>query len=248
MSEVVKSPQVAGRAGQTTGIVRQFVNFIFYKTRDEWYRLPKEARERGREEFLSAIGKKPTDLMLYSYSTLGIRPDADFMFWRISERIEAIQESSAQLLKTGLGSYLETTYSYLSMTKRSMYIDHHEHPGAESSRTRVVAAQKPYIFVYPFVKTREWYMLPMERRQEAMNQHIAMGHKYPSIKINTTYSFGLDDQEFVVAFEGDRPQDFLDLVQEMRGTEASRYTVRDVPNFTCVRRGIEEITKELSAL
>jgi chlorite dismutase len=88
--------------------------------------------------------------------------------------------------------------------------------------------------VYPFVKTRAWYRLSKEERQRQMDEHIAMGHRFPSVKINTTYSFGLDDQEFVVAFESDSVSDFLDLVHEMRESEASTHTVRDVPSFTCM--------------
>jgi chlorite dismutase len=67
-----------------------------------------------------------------------------------------------------------------------------------------------------------------------MADHIAVGRRYPQITINTAYSFGLDDQEFVVSFEADEPGEFLDLVQELRGTESSAYTLRDTPIFTCV--------------
>jgi chlorite dismutase len=89
-------------------------------------------------------------------------------------------------------------------------------------------------FVYPFEKKREWYGLPIEERQRIMANHIEVGRRYPEISINTAYSFGLDDQEFVVSFEGDDPGEFLDLVQELRGTESSAYTLRDTPIFTCV--------------
>lgn len=227
---------------------RQFVNFIFYKVADGWRLKPREERERGVLDFVEAVRNKPSDLMLYGYSTFGIRSDADLMLWRISYRLESFQELSAAVLKTGLGAYLNTSYSYLSVTKRSTYVESHQHPGQEGARVAIVPAQKPYIFVYPFVKTRAWYLLPKEKRQEAMTEHIAIGHKYPSIKINTTYSFGIDDQEFVVAFEADRPQDFVDCVMELRESEASKYTVRDTPSFTCVRKDLDAILKEISSL
>ena len=102
-----------------------------------------------------------------------------------------------------------------------------------------------YLFVYPFVKTREWYLLPLERRQEIMSVHIAMGHKYPSVKINTTYSFGIDDQDFVVSFESDEPSDFLDLVMDLRETESSLYTVRDTPIFSGISMSIDEVLDPL---
>jgi chlorite dismutase len=85
----------------------------------------------------------------------------------------------------------------------------------------------------------------MAERQRIMNQHIAVGHKYPRVKINTTYSFGLDDQDFVVAFEAESPAEFLDLVQELRETESSKYTLRDTPMFTCRRSTIEEILESI---
>ena len=89
--------------------------------------------------------------------------------------------------------------------------------------------------LYGLWKTRAWYRLPHAERQRIMDAHIAVGHKYHGIKINTTYSFGLDDQEFVVAFEGDHPGEFLALVRELRDSEASSYTERDTPMFTCRR-------------
>ena len=124
-------------------------------------------------------------------------------------------------------------------------IDKHKHEGQESSRTRIIPGESKYLFVYPFVKSREWYLLPREKRQEMMDRHIAVGHKYATVKINTTYSFGLDDQEFVLGFETDSPQDFLDLVMALRETEASRFTVRDTPIFTCVREDIPKILEKL---
>ena len=106
--------------------------------------------------------------------------------------------------------------------------------------TRVRPGEFKYLFVYPFVKTRDWFLLPPESRQEIMRGHIRVGHEYPSIKLNTIYSFGLDDQEWVVAFESNRPSDFVDLVMELRHTESSKYTLRDTPIFTCVRRELRE--------
>ena len=112
------------------------------------------------------------------------------------------------------------------MTKPSEYSD--------ESRLEVRPAHGRYLFVYPFVKTREWYRLPADERWQVMQEHIRIGREYPQIDLNTSYSFGLDDQEFVVAFETDDPAAFLDLVQRLRTTEASAYTKRDTPTFTCV--------------
>ena len=173
-------------------------------------------------------------------STVGIRGDCDFLLWRITYELELFQEQMSKALATGLGQYLTNPYSYLSMTKRSVYVDHHVHEGQESRRLKITPGRSKYIFIYPFEKTREWYLLTKAARQGMMDEHIEIGHKYPSVKLNTTYSFGLDDQEFVVAFETDEPQDFLDLVMHLREAEGSRYTKRDIPIFTCVMKSLKE--------
>ena len=152
---------------------------------------------------------------------------------------------SSALLKTVLGKYISIPYSFLAMTKRSMYVDKHVHEGQEARRGRIVPGESKYLFIYPFVKTRDWYRLPKEKRQEIMDEHIRVGHKYPTVKLNTTYSFGLDDQEFVLAFETDQPADFLDLVMELRETESSRYTLRDTPIFTCIQKPLEAVLNGL---
>ena len=123
------------------------------------------------------------------------------------------------------------------MTKPSEYSD--------ESRLEVRPAHSKYLFVYPFVKTREWYGIDPKERWRIMQEHIRVGREYPSIDLNTSYSFGLDDQEFVVAFEGDEPAVFLDLVQRLRTTEASAYTKRDTPTFTCVAMSVERALNAL---
>jgi chlorite dismutase len=130
------------------------------------------------------------------------------------------------LAQSGLMKWCEVPYSFLAMTKPSEY--------SEESRLEVRPAHGKYLFVYPFVKTRAWYALPADERWRIMQEHIRLGREYPSVDLNTSYSFGLDDQEFVVAFETDEPADFLDLVQRLRTTESSSYTLRDTPTFTCI--------------
>ncbi len=131
------------------------------------------------------------------------------------------------------------------MTKRSVYVG--KHTRGHDPRLVITPDDKKYLFVYPFVKTRTWYALPLEERKRMMNEHIKVGITYPSVTLNTTYSFGLDDQEFVVAFETDNISDFLDLVQELRETEASSYTLRDTPMFTCVAQPLDAILEAIGA-
>ncbi len=225
---------------------RQFVNFMFMKVDPTWRQLPEKEREHDKAALSELYQKWQGDsrIILRSYSNVGIRPDTDLMLWRISYDLDVIQQMSAEFNRTGLGRYLTPSYSYLSMTKRSQY-DDKEHPAHHDARLRIVPGRAKYIFVYPFVKTRPWYLLDINERQRVMDEHIQVGNKYNRVKINTTYSFGLDDQDFIVAFESNYPQDFLDLVQELRETQSSLYTLRDTPIFTCTRTEFSEILNQL---
>ncbi len=222
---------------------QQYVNFRFYKVDPAWRRLSESERTRGKNEFLEVVRNWQERIIVLSYSLIGLRPEVDFFLWRISYQLEDFEAMSSEGHNTGFGKYLNVPYSYLSMTRRSIYVEEHqkEYPTGEGSRLQVVPGQSKYAFIYPFIKTREWYRLDKKLRQEAMTEHIVTGHKYPSVKINTTYSYGLDDQEFVLAFEGDKPEDFLDLVMELRETKASAYTLKDTPTFTGILRPIEDI-------
>jgi chlorite dismutase len=228
-----------------SAVNRQSVNFAFYKVDPAWRRLPKEEREASKKEFGAAVEEWRQRMLLIPYSTVGLRPETDFMLWRIADSLDLLQQMSRQLNKTALGAYLTTPYSFVAMTKRSIYVDKHVHPGQEGRRAAIVPGEYRYLFVYPFVKTRDWFLLPIERRQEMMDVHIKVGHQFPSVKLNTTYSFGLDDQEFVVAFESDKPADFVDLVMALRETEGSRFTLRDTPIITCIRKPIHETLDDL---
>src|SRR5829696_4661550 len=202
--------------------------------------------ERGKlpRQFVNTVEEFRSSLLINSYSTIGLRTNVDFMIWRIGYELDPIQEMTSRLNKTKMAKYIEPSQSFLSMTKRSMYIDK-DNPEHVEDRLHIIPGKSQYLFVYPFVKTREWYSRPAEQRQEMMDEHIRIGMKYRSVKLHTTYSFGLDDQEFVVAFETDYPSDFLDLVQELRETKASSYTLRDTPMFTCRQRTVSECLEAL---
>jgi chlorite dismutase len=233
------APNASGVLRHQPRLPRQFVNFTFYHARPEWRMLDKREKERAKAEFSNALDEFRHELLINTYSIVGLRSNVDFMIWRIGYSLDPIQEMTAHLNGTEMAKYLEVTQSFLSMTKRSVYIDR-DNPEHVEDRLHIVPGKSNYLFVYPFVKTREWYTRPAEQRQEMMDEHIRIGTKYRSVKLHTTYSFGLDDQEFVVAFETDEPSDFLDLVQELRETKASSFTLRDTPMFTCRQRTLRE--------
>ena len=234
------SPQAGVRP-----ITRQFVNFACFKLDPAFRRLPDLDKENARAEFSQLFASPRDGLLSLSYSTIGLRPDVDFVLWRISTSVDDFQSQTQAINRTKLGGYLSTPHSFVSMTKRSMYIDKVDPFHTAESRTHIIPGQRKYLFIYPFVKTRAWYLLPLDQRQAIMDGHIKVGNKYPSVKLNTTYSFGLDDQDFVVAFETDEPKDFLDLVMELRETESSKYTQRDTPIFTYVQTPVGKILEQL---
>jgi len=221
----------------------QYINYIFLKLDPLWRRLPDEERERGKEEFLAAAEEHSGQMLLRCFSLMGLRADADFMLWRIGYDLEAFENMTAALLNSGLGKYLTVTYSYFALSRRSVYVGEHT-PGFEN-RTHIIPGEGKYLFVYPFVKTREWYRLPMEERQRMMNEHMQIGRKHYPVKNNTGYCFGIDDYEFILSFEAESPEKFQDLMMELRESEASSYTELDTPIFTCRRRTLTEVLEFL---
>ncbi|PJF40784.1 MAG: hypothetical protein D6737_14005 [Chloroflexi bacterium] len=218
---------------------RQYVRFAFYKIDPMWRRLPSEKQAEQKRELLATIENFNRRMLLRPYSLMGTRADTELLLWQIAESIEPFQELATAIMCTTMGGYLELTRSYLSQTKRSIY-EIRDGLGNDHEQLIVQPTEAKYLFIYPFVKTRPWYRMSLAARQGMMDEHIQIGRKYPSVKLNTTYSFGIDDQEFVVAFETDEPADFLDLVQELRETEASLYTLQDTPLYTCINMSLAE--------
>ena len=245
------SPQTGGRPAHTHGgstpVRRQIVAFSFYKILPEWKRLPAEERAAHKAAFAEVLQRwnKPGEFLSLTYSTVGTRGDADLCVWSICYSVEEMNRMRSELLNTPLGGYLTVPHHFLSMTKRSQYQIDREDESEGESRGAIRPGGHKYIFVYPFWKTRPWYLLSIEERKRLMDEHIRVGLMYPRVKLNTTYSFGIDDQEFVVAFETNFPEDFVDLVQQLRETEISMYTLKDFPIFSCVRLSPQEALDRL---
>ena len=224
---------------------RQFLKYTFFKVDSQWRRLSGQEKSSSKREFAMLVNDFAKYNVLKSYSLMGIRGDADFMLWTMAAELVQFQDLTSHLLSSALGKYLEIPYSYLAMTRKSEYLGGHQHEGQEGVSLTRTPIDSKYLFVYPFIKKREWYFLPHEERTKMMAEHFKVGHKYPSVQIHTGYSFGLDDQEFVLAFETDRPADFLELVIELRSSEASRYTAVETPLFTCINTSIDDILRLL---
>jgi chlorite dismutase len=214
---------------------RQVVKYTFLKVDNAALGWPSEQRTEAAGELSELLEERAGQGTLLTYSTVGLRADSDLLVWQAADSLEEIQQAESRWRATTLGPHLTTAHSFLAMTRPSPYLGRHKHPDQEGRRNRLKPAGDRYLFVYPMVKKRSWYRLPFEKRKAMMVEHFAIGHRYPQVKINTAYSFGLDDQEFMVAFESNEPAAFLDLVMELRESQASRYTERETPIFSCVR-------------
>jgi chlorite dismutase len=207
---------------------RNFLKLTFIRVLPDWRRRPADERAADKREFLAACRNFGEEHYLRTYSLVGTRGDCDLMIRTVAPALEPIHELHVLLNQSGLMRWAEISHSFLAMTKESVYSDE---PMPLSPRP---GSDAKYLIVYPMWKKREWYLLPPEERMRIMRGHIETGKRYTGIEINTAYSYGLDDQEFVVSFNADDPSEFLDLVQELRSTESSAYTESETPIFTCI--------------
>lgn len=217
-----------------------YLNFSFFKIDPKWRWLNEIGKGEAAKEFSSLIEVANTKMKVRTYSTLGLRNDSDFMLWMISDSIEKIQILASKIYSTVLGKYVELSLVYLSTYRKSIYSNNKALPG-------FVTEERPmkYLIVYPFIKSREWYLLPLEDRKKMMDEHITVGRKFPQIRLNTAYSFGIDDQDFTLAFETDDLMVFQDLIIQLRETRVSRYVVKDTPMIVCLLKSIDEIIGSL---
>ena len=216
---------------------RRFFNFSFFKVDPKWRWMADLAKEESAKEVENIV--KHSGIQFRSYSTLGLRDDAEFLFWFAADSIEQIQDIISKLYLTVFGKYINPTHVYISSTRPSLY--------AKTSARGWLGGeeQKKYVIVYPFVKTREWYLLPLEKRKDMMSEHIQVGQKYPQVTLNTTYSFGIHDEDFMLAFETDDLHAFQDLIMDLRETRVSAYIKVDTPMIVCIKKDIIPLIKSL---
>ena len=213
-----------------------FVTYSGFKIDPAWRRLPASARADGRSAFATVASEYAHALKTYAYSTLGFKTSCELLLWRKGFDPKTMQEMTARLLQTGIGQYMELTYNLFGFTRSSTYT---KRPTTQEQAIDVDDRQS-YLIVYPFAKTTEWFLMSREARQGMMNEHMRIGHDYADIPQVLLYSTGLDDQEFVVAYETEDLTRFSGLVTDLRATEARRYTLRDTPILTGVHRVIDE--------
>ncbi|MFN2500608.1 MAG: chlorite dismutase family protein [Pyrinomonadaceae bacterium] len=214
---------------------KQFVNFMFLRINPEWRKLSSKTKSAFKTEFQKVFDRFRDDFLLYTYSLVGFDSKADLMIWRVGESLDLVQDMTAKLYRTNLGSFIETTDNYLSITKRMMFVD-----GENADRHKVAAGTAKYHFVYPWAKHKDWYRIPAEERDGMIEENFMVGQKFPNIKIHLTHAFGFNEHEYLISFETDEPKDFLALAEELRQTPASKYTLRGMPIYTCRQRSLME--------
>ncbi|HET6649658.1 MAG TPA: chlorite dismutase family protein, partial [Candidatus Limnocylindria bacterium] len=200
-------------------------------------RLAAEERRADADAFCAAAARTERLVMQHAYSTIGLRAEGDLLLWRMADSIEAVEETAADLLAAGIGRWMTPAISMIGLTRPSQYV---KRPTAQE-QSLFSGERSRYLVVYPFSKSTEWYLSSAEERQAVMRGHMKIGHAYPQVRQLLAYSFGLDDQEFIVAYETDELVAFQDLVRELRSSESRRATVRDTPIITGIHRPLGEI-------
>ncbi len=222
-------------AVELPAVEKQFVNFMFFSMNPEWRKLDRETKNDFKAEFQSVFDGFRDDFLLFSYSLVGFDSKADIMFWRIGNSLDLIQEMTAKLYRTKLGSFLEIADNYLSVTKKAMFVS-----GGMEDRYHISAGEKKYHFVYPCAKHKDWYEKTGDERDALIEENFMVGKRFQNIKIHMTHAFGFSEREYVISFETDEPRDFLALAEELRETPASKFTLRGMPVYTCRQRPLME--------
>jgi chlorite dismutase len=215
----------------------RFVHAWLLRLDPAWRRQSADERRSDVDAFCAAAGRADGRLMQHAYSTIGLRAEGDVLLWRMAESIEAVEETAADMLGAGIGRWLTPAISMLGMTRPSQYV---KRPTTQE-QSLFSGERSRYLVVYPFTKSTEWYLSPADERQAVMRGHMKIGHAYPQVRQLLAYSFGLDDQDFIVAYETDELVAFQDLVRELRESESRRATVRDTPIITGIHRPLGEI-------
>jgi chlorite dismutase len=227
-------PAGADPAKRRQMVSQGFIVFQCWKLDREWRRLDAGTKRRQVDQFIAACDEASKGLKHFAaFSTAGLKADVDFILWAKATNLDALHDLALKQRSAELSQWMGLSHNYLAMLKGSPY--------DQEDKIFKPADHYKYLFLYPFVKTRQWYLLPLEERMRIMKGHIDSGAAYPMVKINTSYSFGIDDQDFVVAFESSEVDQFVNLVQGLRETESSLFTQRDTPMYVGVQMALKEL-------
>lgn len=215
---------------------RTLSHFSLFAFTDAYWTLDGSARASFHRDWLASLRSAAQNVDVYQNTD----SQADLLVWCALSVAEPCNSSAffEKLAKATVPfrHLVRPSQSLWGFTRPSQYTKARSAQEIDPFAKR----RSRYLVMYPFTKTPEWYLLSRETRQGMMNEHIRIGKQYEDIKQLLLYSFGLQDQEFVVVYETDDLPRFSDLVNELRDTEARRYTLQDTPVFTAIYHPAEE--------
>jgi chlorite dismutase len=220
----------------------RFVHALALGLDPAWRRLPAEERCQSAAD-LAAVVDAASDVTTHTYSMIGLQAGADLLLWSLASSLDALEENAAAVLRSGMGRWMKVSESFLGIIQPSQYVK----KPTPQEQSLFSGERSRYLIVYPFTKSTDWYLLGREARQGIMNEHMRIGHDFPDVRQLLANSFGVDDMDFLVAYETDDLPKFGELVRALRGTDSRKSTVRDTPLLTGIHRPIAEITALLGA-
>jgi chlorite dismutase len=220
---------------------RNYHSYLFFNVSNAYYQQSETTKLKQKLAFRELF-EKQKQLHVAAYTTLGLKPNTVFMLWVQASNPSDIQTLMRDMLTTTFGQWLTLTHSYFGILRPSTYSGR---TGKPEQEIRKHPDRMPYLILYPFTKTTDWYLLDFENRKSIMGQHIKTGLAHPEIRQCLLYSYGVDDQEFLVSYEVQRLEEFQDLIMEMRSTIGRKYTLNDTPIYTCIYKSVEELTEWL---
>lgn len=220
----------------TTPAVRQqaFTAFWLFETTGYAKTACAEQRAEARKAVAAAVESASNVALRAAYSTLGLSAGVDLILWVVADDAAAIQKLAARINCSPAGAMLRAKQVYLGVASMSQYDPEHGPSFLKG------APPKQYLSVYPFTKTPDWFLLPYEERRALMAEHGKLGAEFPSILTNTVNSFGIADQEFIVALEDDDPAVLVAMVQRLRAAKVRVYTKLDTPIYLGLRKELAE--------
>ncbi len=185
--------------------------------------------------------KELTDVVLVRgvYSTVGLRADADLMLWLVAPSPDALQDAVVRFRRTALGSASRLVWSFTGVVRPAEFTSDHAPAFVKGE------PPKRFLSVYPFVRTPEWYLLAPEERAALLREHGEIGREFPDVLANTTSAFGINDWEWILAFEADRLDRIVDCIRRLRAAEARRYTKVEIPFVSGIRKDVRDAVRDV---
>ncbi|MGZ8592124.1 MAG: hydrogen peroxide-dependent heme synthase [Actinomycetota bacterium] len=173
------------------------------------------------------------------YSTVGLRADTDLMLWLVGPGPDAVQDAFTAFGRTEAGRRLTLAWTFMGVVKPAEFTADHAPAFVKGEPA------KRYACVYPFVRTPEWYLLSREERSALLREHGEIGREFPDVLANTTSAFGLNDWEWILAFEADELDRIVDCIRRLREAEARRFTKEEIPFVTGIRKDVRAAFADL---